>query len=142
MSKPIAGSGSPRRRSNDVPGFAELERLTQAPVQSIVDVRYLDANGVEQVLDAAVYESGNVDADVLRPRIRLAFGKSWPAARSRRRRPGQRDVGYTVAPKPGHPGDAAADQPMVRQPNLIAVDVRGVPTELAHSVTAARQFRR
>jgi hypothetical protein len=73
---------------DDFASFAALERLSQAPVQSIVDVRYLDAAGVEQVLDPAVYEFVNVDADVLRPRIRLAFGKSWPAIRAARTRCG------------------------------------------------------
>lgn len=81
--------------------FAELERLSQAPVRSIAEVRYLDPTGVEQVLDPSIYELLNVDADPLRPRLRLAYGKSFPSTRS------AEDavrvsalVGYTVVPKP------------------------------------------
>jgi uncharacterized phiE125 gp8 family phage protein len=81
--------------------FDALERLAQAPVQSIVDVRYLDTAGVEQVLDPAAYELVEVDADPLRPRLRLAFNQSWPAIRSAEDAVRVNAVvGYTVVPKP------------------------------------------
>jgi uncharacterized phiE125 gp8 family phage protein len=81
--------------------FAALERLTLAPVTAVTELRYLDAAGVEQVLDQTTYELFDVDADVLRPRIRLAYGKAWPALRS------AEDAvrvtvtaGYAAVPKP------------------------------------------
>lgn len=84
-----------------VASFAELERMPMAPVREITEVRYLDANGVEQVLDPAVYELVQVDGDELRPRLRLAFGKSWPATRSAEDAVRVvADVGYTAVPSP------------------------------------------
>jgi hypothetical protein len=80
--------------------FAALERLSQAPVQSIVDVRYLDASGVEQVLDARRLRIRQ------RRRDRCGRGSGSPTTRAGRpprgrgRGPGQRVVGYTVVPKP------------------------------------------
>jgi uncharacterized phiE125 gp8 family phage protein len=81
--------------------FEDLERLAEAPVQSIAEITYLDAAGDEQTLDAAVYEQVNVAADPLRPMVRLKVGQSWPAIRS------AVDavrvsavVGYTVVPQP------------------------------------------
>jgi uncharacterized phiE125 gp8 family phage protein len=124
--------------------FGELERLRQAPVQSIVDVRYLDASGAEQVLAASTYEFVNVEADVLRPRIRLAFNKSWPAIRSAEDAVRvNATVGYVAVPRPviramllliGHWFDN-------RLP--VAIDVRGTPMEVPHAVTALlSNFRR
>lgn len=81
--------------------FNDLQHLTQAPVQSITQVQYLDVNGVLQTLDPAVYESVNVSADVLRPRLRLAFNQQWPPTRVAEDavRVGA-VVGYTVVPNP------------------------------------------
>lgn len=117
--------------------FAALERLSQAPVQSIVDLRYLDAAGVEQVLDASVYERIDVDADVLRPRIRLAYGKSWPAVRS------AEDavrvsavVGYTAVPRPVIRAMLLLISQWfdIRLP--VQVDARGTPAEIPNAVSA------
>lgn len=81
--------------------FSDLDRLAHAPVQSVTEVTYLDAAGAEQTLDPAVYELVEVEADVLRPRLRLAYNQVFPAIRS------AEDavrvtavVGYTVVPKP------------------------------------------
>lgn len=117
--------------------FDELGRLSHAPVQSIVDVRYLDSNGAEQILDPSVYEFGIVDADVLRPRIRLAFGKSWPATRA------VDDairvnatVGYVAVPRPVIRAMLMLITQWydIRQP--VQVDARGVPAEIPNAVTA------
>jgi uncharacterized phiE125 gp8 family phage protein len=62
--------------------FAALERLTLAPVTAVTELRYLDVAGVEQTLDSATYELVNVDADPLRPMVRLKVGASWPTIRS------------------------------------------------------------
>jgi uncharacterized phiE125 gp8 family phage protein len=64
------------------PSFEKLDRLTFAPVTAISEIRYLDASGVEQLLDAATYELLNIDADELRPMVRLAYAKSWPPIRA------------------------------------------------------------
>lgn len=81
--------------------FGDLHRLTQAPVQSVTAIEYLDTDGNLQTLDTDVYEFVNVSADVLNPRIRLAFNQTWPAVR--RAEDAVRvsaTVGYTVVPKP------------------------------------------
>jgi uncharacterized phiE125 gp8 family phage protein len=81
--------------------FGDLQRLTQAPVQSVTAIEYLDIDGNLQTLGTDVYEFVNVSADVLRPRIRLAFNQTWPAVR--RAEDAVRvsaTVGYTVVPKP------------------------------------------
>ena len=124
--------------------FAALERLTQAPIGPLVDVRYLDGAGVEQVLDAATYEFINVDADVLRPRIRLAYNKAWPAIRVAEDAVRVNAVaGYTAVPRPIIRAMLLLISHWYDNRNPIAVDVRGVPTELAHAVEAQlANFRR
>lgn len=115
--------------------FCELDRLTVAPLQSIVELRYLDTSGVEQVLDAAVYETVNVDADPLRPRIRRAYGQTWPSIRC------VEDavrvsavVGYTVVPRP----IIQAMLLLIDQwyDNRAPISVGGSINELPNSVTA------
>lgn len=117
--------------------FECLDRLTRGPVQSITQVQYLDANGVPQTLDPATYEFVNVNADILRPRIRLAYSKSWPSVRF------AEDavrvsalVGYTVVPKPLIRAMLMLLTLWFDERNPVAVDVRGVPTELPHTVEA------
>jgi uncharacterized phiE125 gp8 family phage protein len=83
------------------PCFTGLQSLTQAPVQSITQVQYLDTNGVLQTLDPATYEFVNVGADVLRPRLRLAYNKQWPSTRvAEDAVQVSAVVGYSVVPKP------------------------------------------
>ena len=51
-------------------------RIPLAPVQSVDEVRYLDLDGAEQVLDPVRYQvSGLPDAAL----ISVASGQSWPA---------------------------------------------------------------
>jgi hypothetical protein len=52
----------------------ELE-LPIAPIQSVLSVKYVDANGVERTLDPALYQ---VDRESWTPRLRPASGKAWP----------------------------------------------------------------
>jgi uncharacterized phiE125 gp8 family phage protein len=117
--------------------FDELQRLSQAPVQSIVDVRYLDTSGVEQVLDPSTYEFGIVEADELRPRIRLAFGKSWPATRL------VDDavrvnavVGYVAVPRPIIRAMLMLITQWFNIRLPVQVDARGVPAEIPNAVSA------
>jgi uncharacterized phiE125 gp8 family phage protein len=124
--------------------FDDLASLTQAPVQSIVDVRYLDPSGVEQVLDPSVYEFGTIDADVLRPRIRLAFGKSWPALRSVDDAVRvNATVGYIAAPRPVIRAMLLLIYQWYDIRSPVQVDARGVPAEIPNSVAALlTNFRR
>src|SRR5690606_33039880 len=57
-------------------GFADLEALPAAPVQSISSVTYLDAEGEEQTLSADDYVTALIGLD---PGIRPAAGTQWPA---------------------------------------------------------------
>lgn len=50
--------------------------LPRPPLQSVVWVKYTDPEGVVQTLGADQYA-----VDVMRGRVRLAYGASWPAAR-------------------------------------------------------------
>jgi uncharacterized phiE125 gp8 family phage protein len=58
--------------------FCDLRSLPAAPVISVSSVKYLDALGVEQTLDTAVYESILVG---LTPQIRLKINQVWPSVR-------------------------------------------------------------
>lgn len=53
--------------------------LARAPVQSISSVNYADSAGADQVWPSSGYV---LDAHRHRPALRLAYGESWPAARS------------------------------------------------------------
>lgn len=53
-------------------------RLLMPPVSAITSIVYTDADGNEQTMPAADYE---LVADILRPRVRLAYGASWPSSR-------------------------------------------------------------
>jgi uncharacterized phiE125 gp8 family phage protein len=78
--------------------------LPMPPLQEVVSVTYLDADGAPQTLDPATY----VVSTHRRPgRVWLAFGKSWPATRNERE-------AVTITFKAGF-GDEPADVP----PNLI-----------------------
>ena len=52
--------------------------LPGAPVKSVVSIRYLDADGVEQTL---AQENYRVDVDREPARVEPAYGLAWPATR-------------------------------------------------------------
>lgn len=119
--------------------FAALERLTIAPIAdpATAVVKYLDSAGVLQTLDPSVYELVNVDADPLRPRIRLAFGQSWPAVRA------AEDAVQVTATA----GYADVPAPIVQAMLLLigqwydnrsatAVDARSMPSDMPNAVPA------
>lgn len=56
--------------------FADVMVFPLSPVSAVTAVKYLDSDGAEQVLDAAVY-----DVDLFRDpaEIRLAYQQSWPS---------------------------------------------------------------
>jgi uncharacterized phiE125 gp8 family phage protein len=56
--------------------FDDLARLSEAPVQSVTSIGYLDADGVAQTLATSVYE---LRADGLEAGIVLKYGQSWPS---------------------------------------------------------------
>lgn len=118
------------------PTFDHLD-LTQAPVQSITAVQYLDANGALQTLDPSIYEFVNIDADTLRPTIRLAYNQAWPPART------AADavrvsavVGYTVVPRPIIRAMLVLIYQWFDIRSGVQVDARGAPAEIPNTVAA------
>jgi uncharacterized phiE125 gp8 family phage protein len=91
----------PRRLRSDylAYNFASLE-IRKCPVQSVTSVKYIDAAGVEQTMDAADYL---VDVHDEPARITPAFGLAWPIARLQ-------PAAVTVRFVAGY-GDAASDVP-------------------------------
>ena len=57
-------------------GFSDRMDLDVKPVRSIVSIKYLDNDGVEQTLDPAVYD---LIEEALPPRVVLKSGQSWPS---------------------------------------------------------------
>ncbi|HXH52538.1 MAG TPA: head-tail connector protein [Sphingomicrobium sp.] len=85
----------------EVPAFGELAELAVAPVQAITEIRYLDPEGEEQLLDPAVYELALEAGDELRPKVRLKPGQRWPAtARAEDAVRVRLVAGYAVCPAP------------------------------------------
>ena len=58
--------------------FGDLSYIPFGPVQSITSIKYIDADGLEQTLDASVYE---LVADELCASIVRQYNKTWPARR-------------------------------------------------------------
>jgi hypothetical protein len=124
--------------------FAELERLSPRRCSRSVRSPISTRAASSQVLDPTVYEFVNVSADALRPRLRLAYGKSWPAIRAAEDAVKVSAVaGYTVVPKPIIRAMLLLIGQWYDNRLPIAVDVRGIPTELPNAVTALlANFRR
>lgn len=59
--------------------FADCMALPLAPARSIDAVTYIDLDGALATLDPATYV---LDDDPNEPRLRLAYGASWPATRA------------------------------------------------------------
>jgi len=76
--------------------FCDLERIPEAPVKDVVSVRYIDADGAEQVVPSTVYEDR---LDGLSPSLALAFGERWPAPRPGSRMTIELQVGFDPLPK-------------------------------------------
>lgn len=64
-------------RLDAFPGGCSAIELPRPPVQSISWVKYLDAAGVEQILDAGLYQ---LDPYSDRPRLAPVHGGTWPTA--------------------------------------------------------------
>lgn len=75
-------------------------RLRKTPVQSVVSVKYIDTDGVEQTIDAADYR---LDLYSQPARLDPAYNESWPSSRAV-------SNAVTVEFKAGY-GDAASDVP-------------------------------
>ena len=59
--------------------FPEEIVLPRPPVQSVTSIKYIDTDGAEQTLATSVYQfDGSAEA---MPRIREAYGQSWPNTR-------------------------------------------------------------
>lgn len=52
------------------------------PLQSVSSVKYLDDQGVEQVLDTSVYDVFNAGSTTRRGYIKLAYDQTWPTTRA------------------------------------------------------------
>lgn len=76
--------------------------LPYPPLQEVVSVKYTDANGVEQTLDAARYRLVNA-SDHSKPYIVPAYGYCWPVTRCE-------EAAVRVRYTAGY-GDAGADVP-------------------------------
>lgn len=77
-------------------GFADLARVPEAPIKSVVGIRYVDAAGDEQTVSASVYDER---LDGLFPSIVLAHGQVWPAVQPGSRVIVEIEVGYESLPK-------------------------------------------
>lgn len=64
---------------DEFPGQRQIE-IPRPPLQSVLSIKYDDADGVEQTFDAANYRVINPhDAYCVPGRIALVYGASWPA---------------------------------------------------------------
>lgn len=59
--------------------WADEIELSPAGVSAVTEVRYVDADGTDTVLDPSGYL---LDSDPYRPALTAAYGVSWPIARS------------------------------------------------------------
>ncbi|WP_246678821.1 hypothetical protein [Mesorhizobium sp. B2-5-7] len=62
--------------------FGDFTRMSEAPVQSVTSIEYVDATGSPQTLADTVYE---LRADGLEAAITLKYGQTWPATQPRSR---------------------------------------------------------
>lgn len=68
----------PKQYEMKLDAFASQLCVPLSPVVSIDSITYVDADGAQQVLDAADYQHGTGDDTRLMP----AYGKTWPTTRS------------------------------------------------------------
>ncbi|MFP4538722.1 MAG: head-tail connector protein [Dichotomicrobium sp.] len=84
-------------RFNCWPETGKALELPYPPLKEVTSVKYLDTDGVEQTLDASVYE---VDTLAVPGEVRLAMDQSWPDIADR---PGAVrvafDAGYGAGPE-------------------------------------------
>lgn len=76
-------------------GFADMARLSEAPVQSVTSITYLDTDGASQTLSTDVYE---LRADGLEVAIVLKYGQAWPSIRPGSRITVTLVAGYATTP--------------------------------------------
>jgi uncharacterized phiE125 gp8 family phage protein len=76
-------------------GFCEFSRLPDAPIQSVVSVKYLDTSGTETTLAGANYELRN---EGLAPSISCAFNTQWPTIQMGSRVTVEAIAGYSAVP--------------------------------------------
>ncbi len=71
----LARAFAPQTWRQDFDGFEDQLRLPLAPVQSITQIQYIDADGATQNLPASVYE---LREDECGPFVRLSHDQEWP----------------------------------------------------------------
>jgi uncharacterized phiE125 gp8 family phage protein len=75
--------------------FADMARLSEAPVQSVTSITYMDVDGATQTIADTVYE---LRADGLEASIVLKPERAWPAIQPRSRVTLTAVVGYADVP--------------------------------------------
>lgn len=115
--------------------FADLQAIPVGPVQSVTSLKYLDGTGVEQTLSSSAYVL--IGANALQPSIETAYGYTWPGQLS------QADAirlllvaGFATVPGPLHAAILLLIGHLFENREPVTVDVRGIPTELPHTVEA------
>lgn len=77
-------------------GFADFERLSEAPVSALASISYVDTDGVTQTLSTDVYE---LRADGFETAIVLKYGQTWPSIQIGSRITVTATVGYSTTPE-------------------------------------------
>lgn len=75
--------------------FGDMARPSEAPVQSVTSIVYIDTDGVTQTLATSVYE---LRADGLESAISLKYGQTWPTIQPNSRITLTAVVGYAEVP--------------------------------------------
>jgi uncharacterized phiE125 gp8 family phage protein len=76
--------------------FADMARLSEAPVTSITSISYVDTAGATQVLATSVYE---LRADGIEAAVVLKYNQTWPAIQPGSRITVVAVVGHAAAPE-------------------------------------------
>ncbi len=94
--------------------------LWYPPIRSIEHIKYIDEDGDEQTLDASVYEVDVVGS--FYPRIRRAFGQTWPVLKSYSM--GRVRITYNAGYAPaGSPGVWSVPKPLLYAARMMAMDL-------------------
>lgn len=97
--------------------------LGWSPFRELVDVRYLDADGAERIVDSAIY-AVDASSDRLPARLLLKPNQSWPTTQARRASCwATYKVGYSDSGSPSDFGVALSPAPLKAAIKLIVGDL-------------------
>jgi uncharacterized phiE125 gp8 family phage protein len=121
--------------------WTDLQRLPAAPITTVNSVQYLDASATLQTLDPAQYAF--VGANALRASIEPVPNAVWPSLYSLWPMGARSDAikvvavaGFATVPEPLRVAVLMLVAQWFEYREGVAVDVRGIPTELPHAVEA------